>query len=105
MNVNDRGNKKWSAMMLPEHVVELKKLKKEVSLQQKPSIDEQQFQEFNFRLALAQKDNLCVEVKYFHSGSIKIVKGYVDMINYVDQFMVIEGIKLNPVEILDVIIT
>ncbi|GAB2560855.1 YolD-like family protein [Gracilibacillus alcaliphilus] len=74
MNVNDRGNKKWSAMTLPEHVVELKKLRKEVSLQQKPTIDEQQFQEFNFRLALAQKDNLLVEVSYYQDGEIKSVK-------------------------------
>lgn len=89
-------------MMLPEHVVELKELRKEVSLQQKPILDEQQFQEFNFRLVLAQKDNLCVEVKYFHSGSIKIVKGYVDTINYLDQYIMIDEKRIISNDIIDV---
>ena len=40
--VNDRGTKKWTSLMLPEHVEILKKVFAEQSYQTKPILDEQQ---------------------------------------------------------------
>jgi hypothetical protein len=40
MNFKDRGNKKWTAMMLIEHRDRLKKLKEHEDDREKPTLDD-----------------------------------------------------------------
>lgn len=45
--LNDRGNIKWNAMMLPEHVKELRNYFSNDNKINKPVLDEQKLEEFN----------------------------------------------------------
>ncbi|WP_152654518.1 YolD-like family protein [Oceanobacillus sp. CFH 90083] len=99
---NDRGSKKWTAMMLPEHVALLKEVKKEYYHEAKPILDEQQLEEIHLKLMLAQKDSLPVQVKYFTDGKSVHIKGYIHAINYISKYIIINEVRLESSEIIDV---
>ena len=65
--LNDRGNIKWTSMMLPEHVEKLKEMWREDERVEKGDLDEQQAAEIDFKLQLALKDDLTVGINY-HNG-------------------------------------
>lgn len=84
MNVNDRGTKKWTAMMMPEHIKMINDLWAEDDKKEKPFIDEQLQIEFGIKLRLALKDDLTVEVEYYADHDYHTEKGkliYLDPIS------------------------
>lgn len=82
--VNDRGTKKWTSLMLPEHVEALKKVFAEEDNEEKPILDEQQQMEMDMILQLALKDNLTVKIKCYLDHNYLTVEGkpvIIDMFN------------------------
>ncbi|MDO6655241.1 YolD-like family protein [Anaerobacillus sp. 1_MG-2023] len=79
--IRDRGNIKWTSMMLPEHVKELRDWKTEEKRSGKPVLDEQKMAEMNETIceAMAVHNSLCFQ--YFSGGETKTLFGYV---HYVD---------------------
>lgn len=75
MNVNDRGTKKWTAMMMPEHIKMINDLWAEDDKKEKPILDEQQKVEIDMKLQLAIKDDLTVEVEYYTDYACHTEKG------------------------------
>ncbi|MBR3118957.1 MULTISPECIES: YolD-like family protein [Oceanobacillus] len=73
--IHDRGSKKWTALMLPEHIEMLKALQIEYNYKEKPILDEQQVEENAIKLQLAIHDNLTIEVKYYKMHDYHKVKG------------------------------
>lgn len=49
-HLKDRGTKKWTSIMLPEHVKALKQLLEEEKREQKPLLDEQHLMEMDRKL-------------------------------------------------------
>lgn len=85
MRINDRGTIKWTSLMLPEQVELLKELREKRNRKEKPFLDEQQIEQNSFQLMVAHKDNLFIEVKYYHDYDFQHIKGYIDIINYQDK--------------------
>lgn len=75
MNFKDRGNKKWTAMMLVEHRKELKNLKEHEDNKEKPILDEQQKEMINIKLQQAIHNNLAITIKYYKNKSFKTITG------------------------------
>lgn len=75
MNTHDRGAKKWTTLMLPEHVEALQNVFTEVECKEKPILDEQQKVEMDMQLQLALKDNLTVEITYFTDATYHTLRG------------------------------
>ncbi|MBM7601580.1 hypothetical protein JOC34_004008 [Virgibacillus halotolerans] len=73
--VNDRGTRKWTSMMLPEHNQMLEALWKEDEKKIKPILDEQQKIEIDRILQLALMDGLTVEITYFMDHNYHTIKG------------------------------
>ncbi|QHE52944.1 YolD-like family protein [Pontibacillus sp. HMF3514] len=74
----DRGNIKWTSLMLPEHVQILKEMWKEDERVEKGVLEEDQAVEIDFKLQMAIKDDLTVKVKYhnefgFSYSKVKII--------------------------------
>ncbi|KGX87996.1 YolD-like family protein [Pontibacillus litoralis] len=65
--LKDRGNIKWTSLMLPEHVEQLKKVWKEDERVTKGVLAEDEAMEIDFKLKRAFNDDLTVQVKY-HNG-------------------------------------
>ncbi|WP_171046405.1 YolD-like family protein [Lentibacillus cibarius] len=80
-DVNDRGTKKWTAMMIPEHEALLRQMWSEQEYKEKPVLDEQQKEEINERLQTAVNNNLTVEVKHYNGRDFLTNKGKVTKIN------------------------
>lgn len=79
--INDRGSKKWVAMMLPEHVEMLNQLHDEQSHQSMPQLDEQKFIELSQKISDAVTDNLTVEVAYFKDYGVWTIIGRIEKID------------------------
>lgn len=60
--IRDRGNIKWNAMMLPEHVKMLREWHAQDDYVQKPELDEWALQELSDQLQIAYENKLEVEL-------------------------------------------
>ena len=75
MNFKDRGNKKWTAMMLIEHRDRLKELKEHEDDKEKPILDDQEKEVINTKLQQAIHNNLSVTIKYYEDKRFKTITG------------------------------
>ncbi len=81
--IKDRGNIKWTAMMLPEHVAMLRELKLSENKKSKPVIDEQQLEEMNNTIHLAITNKKIVNVTYFKDFDYKTINGIIQRFDLV----------------------
>jgi hypothetical protein len=61
--------------MLVEHQKKLKELKMQEKDIEKPELDQQQLQEFNFKIKEALTKNLTVTIKFYENKRIKNITG------------------------------
>ncbi len=80
--VRDRGNIKWVSMMLPEHVKLLKEYKKELQEVEKPTLDEQKYEEFNEIISRAVEEDMPLEFTYYQKGEMKKLIGQINQIDH-----------------------
>lgn len=73
--LKDRGNIKWTSLMLPEHVEKLKEMWREMEKMDKPILDEQALEEMNGQLLQAKKFCLPVLLKIYKDGAIQSFQG------------------------------
>jgi|GEM_PF-7108105 len=105
MDVNDRGTKKWTSMMMPEQIEALKQVIAEQNYKEKPILDEQQLVEIDLKLQIALKDDLTVEVEYFAAHDFHTVKEKLLMIDALNKRLRFDdGTELNLDDVLDVTI-
>lgn len=97
--MRDRGTKKWTSLMLPEHVVMIKELWAESAYKEKPNLSDQQLEEIEFNLQEALAANLEVKIKYFKTHDYHLVYGKV---NKSDNFLVINELKIELSEVLEI---
>ncbi|NPC94032.1 hypothetical protein HOO54_17860 [Bacillus sp. WMMC1349] len=66
MTLRDRGTKKWTSIFLPEHVARLRRIKSEMNRahDQNPSIDPEQWAEFESKIQFAYKAGIDCEIRY-----------------------------------------
>ena len=81
MNFKDRGNKKWTAMMLVEHRDRLKKLKEHEEDKEKPILDDQEKSVINSKLQQAVHNNLAVTIKHYQNKRFKIITGTIKKVD------------------------
>lgn len=79
--IKDRGNIKWTAMMLPEHVELLREWKKEDEYKIRPEIDEQRLEEMNEIIHDSMEFHECLLFTYHEHRDLHEITGYV---HYVD---------------------
>lgn len=83
--IKDRGNIKWTAMMLPEHVEMLRELKQSNDYKTKPILDEHLLEEMNETIRSSMKVNKAVQVTYFKNGNFEIVTGVINHFDLLEQ--------------------
>ncbi|CAI6275266.1 SPbeta prophage-derived putative protein YolD [Bacillus subtilis] len=80
--LRDRGTIKWTSMMLPEHLTQLKQDLIDVSKIEKPSLDDQQIEEMDLLVSEALEFNKELKFKLFNNGFVENVNGRVHYINF-----------------------
>ncbi|MCY7933821.1 YolD-like family protein [Bacillus spizizenii] len=80
--LRDRGTIKWTSMMLPEHLTQLKQDLIDISKIEKPSLDDQQIEEMDLLVSEALEFNKELKFKLFNNGFVENVNGRVHYINF-----------------------
>ena len=73
--IRDRGRIKWTAMMLPEHLAELRGWVAEDAYEEQPDIDEWTLREFQQQLDIARQSGCEVRVETWENGKITNTTG------------------------------
>jgi hypothetical protein len=94
--IKDRGNIKWTAMMLPEHVALIKKLWRDDAKLQKPFLDEQQLVEINEVICEAMEFNHMLKFTYYSRGEYKYVIGCVHHFDHINKKLHIKDETNHP---------
>lgn len=81
--IMDRGNIKWTAIMLPEHVVAVKQELLNLEKVNQPILDEARLTEIEMLIHEAIKYNLQLEFKLFKKGYIETIIGHTHFIDYI----------------------
>ncbi len=77
----ERGNIKWTSLMLPEHVQMVKKIWEEDEKLEKPVLDAQELEEINFVLHQALYDDLTLHIEYYEDGYMYEVQAKLTYVN------------------------
>ncbi|AMA52598.1 MULTISPECIES: YolD-like family protein [Bacillus] len=97
--LRDRGTIKWTSMMLPEHLTQLKQDLIDVSKIEKPSLDDQQIEEMDLLVSEALEFNKELKFKLFNNGFVENVTGRVHYINFEQQKLHVKDQNDNTVYI------
>ncbi|MGG4409276.1 YolD-like family protein [Niallia taxi] len=81
--IKDRGNIKWTAIMLPEHVAAVKQEIINLEKVNQPILDEDRLTEIEMLIHEAMEYNLQLEFKSFKEGYIESIIGQTQCIDYI----------------------
>ncbi|KZE66849.1 hypothetical protein AWM68_19960 [Fictibacillus phosphorivorans] len=81
--IRDRGNIKWTAMMLPEHVKALRAFDSDQTKKEKPELDEQHLSLMEETISEAMAENLELCFTYFKSDDFHL---YIGKVHYIDTY-------------------
>ncbi|MEY8742397.1 YolD-like family protein [Bacillales bacterium AN1005] len=81
--IKDRGNIKWTAIMLPEHVAAVKQEIINLEKVNQPILDEDRLTEIEMLIHEAMEYNLQLEFKSFKEGYIESIIGHTQCIDYI----------------------
>lgn len=102
MDVNERGTKKWTSLMLPEHVQMLEDLEKEQDRKEKPVLDEQMITENYMIMEEALRSDLKIRVKYYADYDYKYHEGYLLRIDTMNKIVFMEDVNIGLDNVLEV---
>lgn len=86
----DRGTIKWTSMMLPEHVQQLKALADNHKKKQRPEADEQILEEWSRLLGEAYQYDFPLSITIHIQGQEEIVQGFIHKIDPVQRSLTLE---------------
>ncbi|MCF3942233.1 YolD-like family protein [Oceanobacillus alkalisoli] len=92
--MQDRGTKKWTSIMLPEHQSMLEDMWAQQEWKEKPMLDEQQIVEINMKLQLALNEDLTVEIEYFKDHDYHKTRGKLLGINPLLNYLRLEDMEI-----------
>lgn len=91
--LKDRGNKKWVAMMLPEHVAAVKQEMEDGKKIKKPILDEDRIQEIESIILEGMEFASILDYKIFNNGYINNIIGRTVRIVYLEKEIWIEDLN------------
>ena len=93
--LNDRGTKKWTALMLPEHVALLKKVWSEDKAINRPILDSQELEMMNRQLGQAYELRISVKLTVYAVGLVEEYCGIVSKVSNNDVYLQLQdGTKI-----------
>ncbi|MCD7033267.1 YolD-like family protein [Metabacillus sp. GX 13764] len=102
--IRDRGNIKWTSMMLPEHVKLLREWAKEEEFQPRPELDEQELEILDEAIGMAMEENREVHITVHQNNRLTKYSGkihYADALTHSIRIIDTEGkrqtIKLDSI--------
>jgi hypothetical protein len=105
--IRDRGTKKWTSIMLPEHIKMLRNYANDEYYQvQKPTLDEQKIEELNEVICEAMEFNNKLHFTYYKNGHHVGIDGHIHHICIERKLHIVdsnnEALKINVEDIINV---
>ncbi|MGJ9458491.1 YolD-like family protein [Oceanobacillus sp. CF4.6] len=97
--VNDRGNIKWTAMMMPEHINLLNQMWEEKEHKIKSELDEQQLNDINMKLQLAIHNDLSITIEYYKRYDFHKINGKLKKIDTMKRYLQLNDNKYTIVSL------
>lgn len=88
--IRDRGNMKWTAMMLPEHLVEIKKWKQEQFYEKKRELTEWEIEEIEQTIQRAFKMRQIVKLTLWDNNNLHDKTGLVTGMDPIKKEMLLD---------------
>ncbi|KAA0965810.1 YolD-like family protein [Sporosarcina sp. ANT_H38] len=89
--IRDRGNIKWTAMMLPEHITELKSWKDEDDYIERPLFDEWELESIQMEIELAFKRQCDAKITIWKKGKTIMYTGKISVLDHRLGLISVEG--------------
>ncbi len=99
-NIRDRGNIKWTAMMLPEHIVELRNWMDKEHYTERPELNEWDLQSIQEEIEVAYKRKCEVLIKTWKDGKVMDRGGIIEVLDLRSECIVFDnpfGVSRIPV--------
>lgn len=87
MMANDRGTKKWTSLMLTEHVEMLQDVWEEAERVEKPVIDEQEILSIEENIRISLRDSRRVDLKVYDQYKFNYLQGRVRRIDHLNKLI------------------
>ena len=100
MSIRDRGNIKWTAMMLTEHREALERLAEKTKERVKPEVDQQKLEEMNGLLCQSLAQGSSVQITYFQSSNFHRVGGTLKAYHPIHRELLLEDEAGNEITLL-----
>lgn len=81
MDIKDRGNIKWTSLMLVEHRKKLEELKNSEENREKPDLDQQIYEVFNYKIKEAVEKKKEVKITYYKDNDYQEITTYIKDFN------------------------
>lgn len=88
--IRDRGNIKWTAMMLPEHVRMLKDWQEKNEKVEKPQLDNYELELISYEITRAYKMKSTIKLSYWREGIVKDDYGIISTIDNATKSLVLD---------------
>ncbi|KAA0944049.1 YolD-like family protein [Sporosarcina sp. ANT_H38] len=103
-NIRDRGTKKWTAMMLPEHIVELNKWMDKDHYEDRPELSEWDLQSIQDELEVSYKWKCQTLIKTWKNGKIMTRGGIIEGIDLRTMIVMLDNpFGLDRIPVSDII--
>lgn len=103
MDIKDRGNIKWTSLMLVEHRKKLEKLKESEVDKKRPELDEQIYEQFDYKLKLALKQKVEVKITYYYNKEYKNITSYIKDFNKQSNSLKLTDKKISEIALKNII--
>jgi hypothetical protein len=103
--LRDRGNIKWTSLMLPDHVSMLKRELHDSKKVKKPILDEQQIEDMENRICDSMEHIYPLLITVYDEGFFREIEGYVHCINPYNKQLHVKDLKgdTNFIKFMDIV--
>lgn len=87
---SDRGNKKWTAMMLPEHTTQLRQDAVNYGKVTRPQLDQYELEYIQDEIQRAVAIKSEITIKLWFDGEFKYSRGTIEEVNLMKRYLEVE---------------
>ena len=103
MDIKDRGNIKWTSLMLVEHRKKLEDLKDSENDKKRLELDEQIYELFDYKIKSAIKEKIKVKITYYNNKDYKNITTYIKKFNKQRNSLKIAEGRISEILLKDII--
>lgn len=99
MNYQDRGNKKWTAMFLPEHKDRIHEWALSQDDIARPMLSSDQLEELNYAIEEYLPDHYPIIISHYRNKQVCELKGILHSSDLINRVLVVYDHDYNPVRV------